>query len=416
MTRNRRFGAVALVCSVLLVSQDALASSWGVVTGKLQFYQKQGNYCPWWRNCTGARYPESQYQTNMPVADAKVYAFRQSDNVLIGQGTTDSSGNYSLSWYDPSGAGLGSTVYIAWQGEHKDGRFAIKAPSGANWRFYGPVVTLGHGVYTSAGTVTWGNAGLPNPLANLYDGARRGWSASLAQSNRMRAYFSGVDIVSFGSAVCSTSCADGWNNTIHMDDQSQFQLSVILHEMGHIASFRSSRDQAVSLVSNYCYPSSIPSTACGWQHDSDEWASDAFEEAVASFFGEVALHAPSAPQAFQCRSAGVCSGLDLEVAYFCDFFSPRRDEISQLRYFWDVYDTNSDFTGETFQRGVWEIADTLHAFDNGVNNRQKDEGFDSTWSVDDLDGRSLRDFVEIWKVWGTDSNALYNSNCRSAGD
>jgi hypothetical protein len=42
--------------------------------------------------------------------------------------------------------------------------------------------------------------------------------------------------------------------------------------------------------------------------------------------------------------------------------------------------------------------------------------FDSAWAVDELDGRSLTDFVEVWKVWGTDSSVVFNGHCGSAGD
>lgn len=67
-------------------------------------------------------------------------------------------------------------------------------------------------------------------------------------------------------------------------------------------------------------------------------------------------------------------------------------------------------------RGVWEILDTINAFDNGLNNRQKDEVYAVFGWVDAIDGRSAIDFRENWKTWGTDSTSILAGNCGSAGD
>ena len=60
----------------------------GVVSGRLRFYQNQGNYCPSTRDCSGAQYLESEYHTYQPVRDVKVYV-ETSGGTLIGSGSTD---------------------------------------------------------------------------------------------------------------------------------------------------------------------------------------------------------------------------------------------------------------------------------------------------------------------------------------
>lgn len=408
--------------ALLAAPLSASAAASGSVSGTYYFFNNQGNFCPTTRNCTGARYVQSQYQTNMPVADAKIYVLRSSDGTIIGQGTSDASGNFTVSWYDPNASGSVQTN-VVWRGEHKDNRFAIRTSSGGTWQFNNGPFTLWANQTTNIGGWVWGNSGSPNALANLYDGARRMWAVSLSQSNRMNAYFSNVEVRAFDSATCPTSCANGSANRIIMDGNSAYSPQArILHEMGHIASYRASRDQEYRQAGGYtCYPDSS-STGCGWSLGEAEWASIAFEEGVATFLGDVALYAPWATAPHTCLSAGACGtgsfNEETSGGTACATDDNRRP-INNIRYFWDIYDSNSDFSGETLNRGMWEVVDTIHAFDDGTDNRQKNEVWSVflwIWSVDDVDGRSAIDFRDNWITWGTNSTAALANNCNSSGD
>jgi hypothetical protein len=91
--------------------------------------------------------------------------------------------------------------------------------------------------------------------------------------------------------------------------------------------------------------------------------------------------------------------------------------LNHIRYHWDNYDSVQDYTGETLNRGMWEVVDTLNAFDNGYDNMQKNEPFNnSKGAIDNLDGRSPADFANNWNVWGTNSWTQLNNNCGTAGD
>lgn len=89
----------------LLVSTNAWASS-GYVTGTLQFCNHLGSYCPnsGTVDCTGAKYLEALYHTYRPVRYAEVTlvgVINQGANETvysIGEGTTNASGNYTMSW------------------------------------------------------------------------------------------------------------------------------------------------------------------------------------------------------------------------------------------------------------------------------------------------------------------------------
>jgi hypothetical protein len=406
----------AVVAALAPLAAHAAAS--GTITGKMQFYQNQGNYCPTSRSCTGAKYLESAYHTNQPLAHGKLRIQRKSDGAVLGQGTTAADGSFTISWADPA-ATSNVDAQIVFRGEHKDGRFQIKTTENGYWVWWSNV-TLVKGGTTAAGSRTWGNAASPHALSNLYDGAYKMWANSLSQSNRMNSFFTDVDIVAFDS-VCPTSCANGPANRITIDSSTSAYRPQgrILHEMGHIASYRASRDQEYkqSGPSSYCFNETAP---CGWSLDSAEYATVHFEEAVATHLGDVALYTPSATAPHTCLSSVACStgsfNIESSGGTSCAADHDRRP-INAVRYFWDNYDSVSDYTGESLAMGMWHVVDTIHAFDNGTADGDKNEVWNGDLSaMNDLDGRSCIDFRDHWKDWGTDSSTELSQNCGSEGD
>lgn len=214
-----------------------------------------------------------------------------------------------VNWYDPATSGNVQAV-VTWSPEHKDGRFKVTTPSGVPWVFWGFTVTLTNGSSNHVGTMVWGNGAAPNQIANAYDGARRMWANSLSQSNRMLSYFSNATIKTFDD-TCPTSCADGPANEIILDTASAFSPQArVMHEMGHLASFKANRDQTRSQTGQLtCFPStawSSSSAPCGWSLSDDEWAVISFEEAVATFFADVALYQSNAASPMTCLSSSYC--------------------------------------------------------------------------------------------------------------
>lgn len=237
----------------------------------------------------------------------------------------------------------------------------------------------------------------------------------LASSNRMLAYFTGVTIrLQDSPGLCPTSCANLASKDIELDPGAAFTPEQrVMHEMGHLVSYLASRDQSFRPTNDYCYPSSGP--GCGWDLAVPEWGSSQFEEGYATFVADTVLFSQNAASPTSCGpSTGACFGPNLEQSGNCSSASYRWP-LSVMRYLWDAYDSNVDVAGETLARPLYEFIDTINAFDNGVDNRQKDEAWYLFW-VDDLDGRSAVDFRENWKLWGQDTSLAWGMNCAPVGD
>src|SRR5690606_11564820 len=94
---------------------------------------------------------------------------------------------------------------------------------------------------------------------------------------------------------CATACAFGSLNRIHMPTGSDFAPQArILHEMGHMASYKSNPRRLT--LGSYCYPSTSTAGIClvpgnsGWNFKSSEWRGVAQEEGFATFLGDTALY------------------------------------------------------------------------------------------------------------------------------
>lgn len=408
---------LALIGGIVLASSTAVAWSGGSVNGQLLFYQNQGNFCPTTRNpCTGAKYLESQWHTNMPVSQTKVY-IKNMANQVIGQGVTDTLGFYNINWFDPNAPQGPVTAYVAWHLEHKDGRFVIRDPGGNAYLMMRPPSGLQFGIATNLGSYTFGNSGSPNALANLYDGAWRSWFHSLSQSASQVNNNTNVLIKAFDSAACPTSCADCGANTIIMDSSSAFSPQHrILHEMGHIASCRASQGAGYISPTSVCY---AYGGSAGWGFTGPEFGSAQFEEAFATFFADVALYGPTATQPHTCLSSLACPNnfhnIETSLGVSCGT-DVNRHPINNIRYFWDLYDTTSDFAGENASYSMSQITQAIENLPDGFENNCKNEPwFGGT--IDDCDGRSSQDYwYRWWVVGGVDTSLILTNNCGSTGD
>ena len=409
---------LAALCVAAPVAEAQAQIYTGFVTGKLQFYQNQGNYCPSSRDCSGAQYLESEYHTYQPVQDVKVYV-ETSGGALIGSGATDENGDFTIAWIQLFSYTSAARVYFT--GAHKDNRFRFLTSSGGNHKYQTSNFTLSIGGTTAIGTRSWGSASDPKEMVNAYDGAVSMWKNSLDKSNRMKNNFNDVVIYAFSDTApysCGTSCASGSRNDIQLDDSAAFKPQArVMHEMGHIASYVASPRSRPS--NNYCYPNATGS-GCTWSFTTAEWRAASFEEGLATYLGDSAFYYWWANDPRTCNSTGACSGTNSETETSKGASSNcATDEgrwgLTTVRYLWDIYDgvNDSNFT-DTVRRERYEIIDTLASFPSGFDDHDKNEPFDSSWDVDNRDGHGGYDFYYNQRYShseGIDSYALRQNNC-----
>ncbi len=81
----------------------------GYIHARFMYYNHQGNFCPTSRNCTGAKYLESDFDHYLPVSHVKVGLFTTS-GTAIGQGVTDANGYVTMQWTNTTA----ETSYLDW--------------------------------------------------------------------------------------------------------------------------------------------------------------------------------------------------------------------------------------------------------------------------------------------------------------
>jgi hypothetical protein len=410
---------VLLGLAALSMLPSAAAAADGVVKGRLQFYNNQGNYCPSRRDCTGARYLEADYNVNLPIPDVKVYVVAH-DGAVLGSGTTDSNGEYTIRWF-ASTILNGAIGRIEWYGQHKDNRFNLRTSKGGRWVLSGSYLALPSGTTEASpqdlGTSVWGSASAPNALANLYDGALRTWRDSLNASNRMDIEFTNVEIRAFDASDCPTSCAYGASKQVVIDstDSAFKPQGRIMHELGHVASYLS---HPVKLCVDYTRDGS----ANGWNLKSAEHTCGSFEEGIATFIGDRAIYWASSPQPTTCISSSTCSTTDWSTeastgAGTSCASGESRWALTTVRYLRDLYDTTNE-TNDTNSAPFGDFFDALAGFGDDAENRDANEPWSDNLSyLDDKDGRSARDFrAHFESLKGANTYSNFKNNCTPTGD
>ena len=92
----RRIVTVATFVTTIGLANPAKAVT-GYVQGSWYFWNKNGNYCPSSNTCAGARYTQSMYDGLLPVSNATIWVV-DSSWAIIGVGSTDNDGNYTVAW------------------------------------------------------------------------------------------------------------------------------------------------------------------------------------------------------------------------------------------------------------------------------------------------------------------------------
>lgn len=409
-----------ILIGAMLASSGVAMAAEGTATGRIEHFNRMGNFCPTGRDCTGSKYLQSQFNVYRPVRHVKVY-LRDSASNVIGQGVTNTAGNFTINWFSPS---MPSSVHITWHAEHKDNRFTLYSADGGTWWFWTGSRAPVNGGTTSFGTLAWGSSSAPHDITNWYDGAHRTWWDSLFWSTRQSAVFTNVSVY-LGSTRCPTSCASGDSNQVWMDPNSAYAPHErIMHELGHVASDRGHEGGNYWAMSDYCFPGT--GGGCGWNQTQAEWLQSAMEEATASTYATFGLYSSNAVAPHDCLiSQAACPtgtfNLETSSGNTCAT-NENRFQLTAARVFWDLHDTRVDtvdgFT-DSASASIDQMVDAFTRFPNGRSNRQKNEGWacfiveelGSCWP-DNRDARNMDDYRQhYFEETGISGFSQLRMNC-----
>jgi len=418
--------AASVVTLSLSVTVEAAT---GCVSGKIQFLQRQGQFCPnsATRNCTGAKYLQGEFNTLQGVKNIRIEV-RTTAGATIGVGETNVSGNFFVNWSTSSGVPQARIRVVTQRGTSTNPRFRIQNSVGSTIVFDTFAQQLKSDCNAGSvayGTFNWSNSpGYSQDIFNAYDGAWKMWNFSLSQAPLMQTDFNnvGIRVYQSGQTVpCLTSCADGPNKRIDLDLAAPMSPQPrVMHEMGHIAEFIAAQHKPPgNQDGNYSYPNTTPANSC-WTLGGEatcglgEWRSAAWAEGVATFFGDLALYDFTATQPHTCGplDSSPCADGDnaQQDSWNTENVSNSGDVdhlvINVVRYLWDIYDDRAETSfvcGSTpcncanrtdnLGRDQHEIFNVLRIYPNNNENRGRNEPWNGDLtSIVQRDGRSYQDF------------------------
>jgi hypothetical protein len=443
MKSGLRLLHAAIVAGVLLGAQSAFAQqNCGYVQGRLLFFQAQGNWCdaPNGFDCTGAFYLNTEVNTFQPVKEVKLKILA-ADNSVIGQGSTDAGGQFVVHWCASLSQDFTQSK-LQWRTDNANGRFKVTDLNG-NVQVH---TTNSFGLFAAEGVRDigdrfWGNASAPNSLDNVYDGAWKMWTNNVQNAPKMVTDFTNVQIRGFTSTTgtdCPSSCADGPNKIIKLSSDSPLRPDPrVMHEMGHIVSWLSDRRKPMGTRDgSYSYSGNTPNA---WALNSVEFKAAAFEEALATVFGDMALYGWWANQPFTCfpASPGAACTLpsntsslnyDLEADANVCRADASHQIVNTIHLLWDVWDgpNNGEDSSNVCNCGapgcqVWNDTDgqdfvdfvnVLANYAAGTGANQKDEPWNSDRTkITEPEGRGYINFRNNWRDRGPAARDITNNVC-----
>lgn len=426
---------VALATLMLLVvgERDARATVTGAVTGIAKFWNMNGNYCPSGADCTGARYPQTDFNKKLPISNALVDVYDLNWH-LLGEGASDDNGVYVVPYKADTKPDKVYVKVFAWQ---KESRFFFRDVNGRDYGGY-TVVTMDASTNNgNAGTRYWGTSDAPDPYFNAYWAAELQWRRVMNYVGRLQTQFFLIEVRGFANdqpdflQTCKTSCTRGDLRRVQLDTNASLRPQArIMHELGHAAEYVT---KPWRLMNDGTYDGSGP---LDWDYNSREYGHMAFQEAIATHYGSIAFWYDNAASPTTCLSNTKCydsSGSPLALANLEASSYPHTDDncdaaheegrwpLSLMRYLWDVYDSHNDADGDSYSAAAtdfWRHLSNTYYYPDGIGTYQIDEpwapgdfgGYYVPGPPAELDGRGARSWQHNY-LSVHDTELLRIDNC-----
>jgi hypothetical protein len=433
-------GVVGAAVFALAAEGAAQADVTGYVSGKINLWNNNGNYCPVQGTCTGSRFPESQ-RGNQPFSNAAINLYDAANN-FIGEGNSATDGTFLVSWTAKTRP---TQIRMRFYAYHRDGRFYFTDTAGGlyNW-FTGLINTVANTTPTNPQPIgtTWsgGSSGSPNPYANAYWAAEKLWRTVFNLVGVLQTNFTQVEIRGFADNIpgfrgeCTSSCASGPDKQVQLDAAAGFKPQArVMHEMGHIATYVT---HPWERTNNYNFPDTVAGGG-GWSRNEAEWGVSGFEEAFATHYGSIAFWGANATAPTTCNSTQSCytvvvgppasatplANTNIEATSFpfatnnCvgGDMPESRWPLSHMRYFWDVFDSNNDATADTYSANAgdfWRHLHNLAWYPEGTGANDIDEPWNSDYSaVTNRDGRGSSSYRANYNTNVVNTSGIRTANC-----
>ena len=169
-----KFLSASMSLAVLLGGASEADASTGTVSGTLWFYNKNGSFCPTnASSCTGVTYKQNSYNAFIALPEVNLQIIRTANGAVIGTGSTNSAGNYQITWNSAADPGnVSAKLRVVWK--HKYGRFEFHTLGNTpHLPVPGYDITLPLTAGTTVGAPqvknwTMGSAAMPEPMSNLH--------------------------------------------------------------------------------------------------------------------------------------------------------------------------------------------------------------------------------------------------------
>lgn len=418
----QKYLAAVLMALVTIAGAATASAASGFISGRMRTWNQNGNYCDAGvQTCTGARYRVADYDVPQVLRNAVVEVWQGSGAIGVGQ--TDINGDYVVPW---SSSSL-TNVWVRVFAQHANGAFVINNTTGLRMNNNTPTFTVINGTTAGSpqaiGTFTGGTSASPNWWGNLYWAAEREYRTSINLVGALQTTYNNVEIRGIQQNIpaflgnCPTSCAVGPQKRIQIDSlvSALSPQARMMHEAGHIASYLLNPYTAMGNT-KYCWDQlgattpTPPATSCTWSMNTPEWAAASFEEAFATFFGDVVLWQVNATVPTSCLSninCAVNANTRIEQTNWavnpntCSVTAANPESrwpLSAERMLWDVYDTVADAPYDTLGEGAgnfWRLFANMTQYGVGINDHDIDEPWQDAARtiIDDRDGRRAADYI-----------------------
>jgi len=413
----------------------------GYVTGKWEFWNTNGNYCPSANTCTGARYPQSNFDKRLPVSNGSVWIV-DTGGALLGNGGTDDAGNYTVSW---SRSTFPAQIRVLIFPFHKNSRFFFANTAG-QW-INNTTSNLNTAASSSAGSPqnvgTWfvGSSAASDPFYNAYWAAEWQWRNVMNLVGVLQSNFTNVEVRGFANTIagytgtpgtCNSSCAVGSTKRVQLDVNAGFSPQArAMHELGHIATYVT---HAWQVGTDYTWaPPGQPAGPATWCQNCPEWGSASFEEAFATHYGSIAFWWDNATTPTTCLSSIHCynaartapaADTNIEASSYpfstnnCGTTAANPESrwpLSAMRFFWDVFDNHNDADGDWYSANngdFWKHLHNLAWYPEGTGFDQIEEPWNAAkTSLSEPDGRGSVSYSDNYGSNVTSVNLLRVDNC-----